>query len=120
MSVRKKSEVEAKPVEGAHKTYIERLICREHGAPSFEMRKFRMEPGGKIPKHVHPEMEHVQYVLGGRYRVGIGGDIYEVEPGDSILIPPDTPHWYENPGPEPAEFICVIPLKEKAETVYLE
>jgi len=120
MSVRNDSEVEAKPVEGAQKTYIKRLICREHGAPNFEMRKFILKPGGRIPKHLHPDMEHIQYVLKGRYKLGIGEEVYDVKPGDAVLIPANTPHWYENPGPQEAEFICIIPMRETPATIRLE
>jgi len=120
MSVRNESEVEAKPVKEARETLIKRLLCREHGAPNFELRKFIIKPKGYIPKHLHPDMEHVQYVLKGRYRVGIDKKLYEVKPGDIIYIPSKTAHWYENPGPEEAEFLCIIPLREDSKTVYLE
>lgn len=119
MSVKSESEVEPKPVEGALDAFIQPLITGEDGAPNYELRKFTIKPGGRIPKHLHPEIEHVQYVLKGRYRVGIGEKVYEVKPGDALLIPADTPHWYENPGGEEAAFLCVIPRKEY-QTIQLE
>ena len=51
MVVKTKGQVAAKPVDKAVKTEIEWLIDRNDGAPNFELRKFRIRPGGSIPKH---------------------------------------------------------------------
>lgn len=107
-------------VDKAVKTEIEWLVDRHDGAPNFEMRRFTIKPGGSIPKHYHPDIEHEQYVLRGRYKVGIGKEIHEVKEGDSIYIPPGTLHWYENTGKENAEFLCIIPKKEKYDSIYVE
>ena len=58
------------------------------------MKKFVIEPGGGIPAHTNT-VEHEQYVLGGRARIGIGERVYEVERGDVVFIPAGEPHWYE-------------------------
>lgn len=63
------------------------LLDRHDGAPNFEMRKFTMKPGGSIPKHCHPDIEHEQYVLKGRCSVGVGDRVYGVREWDSIYIP---------------------------------
>ncbi len=112
----------AKPqkVDKAVMTEIEWLIDRHDGAPNFEMRRFTIKPGGSIPKHYHPDIEHEQYVLKGRYSVGIGDRVHRVKAGDSIYIPPKTTHWYKNTGKTTAEFLCMIPKVEKYESVYLE
>ena len=107
-------------VDNAVKTEIEWLVDRHDGAPNFEMRKFTIKPGGSIPRHYHPDIEHEQYVLRGRYKVGIGKKVYEVREGDSVYIPPGTPHWYENRGKEAAEFLCIVPKKEKYDSIYEE
>lgn len=112
MVVKNEESISPIPIEDAEQAFIQPLITRFDGAPNFELRKFIIKPGGKIPPHLHPEIEHVQYVLKGRYRVSIGGEIYEVKPGDAILIPPNTVHYYENNGEEDAVFICIIPRKE--------
>jgi len=120
MVVKTKGEVVAKPVEAAVKTEIEWLIDRNDGAPNFELRKFRIKPGGRIPKHYHPDIEHEQYVLAGDYEVGLGEKVYRLKAGDSLYIPAGTIHWYENGGKEDAEFLCIVPKKEKYEAIYLE
>jgi quercetin dioxygenase-like cupin family protein len=120
MSVKPAGTVESQKVEKAVKTEIEWLVDRHDGAPNFEMRKFTIKPGGSIPKHYHPDVEHEQYVLKGRYKIGIGRRVHEVKEGDSVYIPSGTIHWYRNSGKVTAEFLCIIPKREKYDTVYLE
>lgn len=120
MAVKAEGEVAAKAVDRAVKTEIQWLIDRHDGAPNFELRKFRIRPGGSIPKHYHRDIEHEQYVLAGDYEVGIGEKVHRLKPGDSVLIPAGTPHWYRNPGKKDAEFLCIVPKTEKYESIYIE
>ena len=120
MSVKPAGKARPQRVDRAVKTEIEWLVDRHDGAPNFEMRRFKIKPGGSIPKHYHPDMEHEQYVLRGNYNVGIGTKAHRVKAGDSIYIPPGTPHWYKNTGKVTAEFLCIIPKKENYQAVYEE
>lgn len=120
MSVKPEGTVKPQKVEKAVKTEIEWLVDRHDGAPNFEMRRFIIKPGGSIPKHFHPDIEHEQYVLKGRYEVGLGNKVHEVKEGDSIYIPSGTPHWYKNTGKGEAEFLCIVPRKAKYDSVYME
>jgi quercetin dioxygenase-like cupin family protein len=56
-------------------------------------------------------VEYEQYVLTGHARIGIDGEDYEVKPGDVDFIPEGVPHYYQNIGDEPFEFLCMIPNK---------
>jgi len=118
MPVKRKGTAKPQKVDNAVKTNIEWLVDKHDGAPNFEMRKFTIKPGGSIPEHYHPDIEHEQYVLKGRYKVGLGAKVQEVKAGDSIYIPPGTHHWYENTGKEDAEFLCMIPRVEKYDTIW--
>ncbi|SEW19608.1 cupin domain-containing protein [Halobacterium jilantaiense] len=84
------------------------LLDESDGAPNFAMRRFELAAGASVPEHTN-EVEHEQYVLAGSYTVGIEGDTYEVEAGDSLLIPAGAVHWYENDSDETGAFICVVP-----------
>ncbi len=110
MPVKKSDEVEVKNVAAGKDTTIQVLISSQEG-PHFAMRKFSMKPGGGMPLHTNT-VEHEQYVLGGRARIGIGDQVYEVQKGDVVFIPEGIPHFYENSGDEPFEFLCIIPNKE--------
>lgn len=104
-----------KPVEGVNATRIEAgegttmqvLVGPDDGAPNFVLRRFVMEAGGGIPVHTN-DVEHEQYVLGGRARVRIGDEEHRLGPDDSVYIPAGVPHSYEvTEGP--FEFLCVVP-----------
>lgn len=120
MSVKPAGKAKPQKVDKAVKTEIEWLVDRHDGAPNFEMRRFTIRPGGSIPRHYHPDIEHEQYVLKGRYKVGIGDKVHVVKAGDSIFIPKGTQHWYQNNGKVNAEFLCIVPKTEKYESVYAE
>lgn len=109
MGVKHVSQVPSQPVANARDTSIQVLISAQE-APHFAMRRFVMQPGGGMPRHTNT-VEHEQYVLRGRARIGIGEEVYEVKPGDVVFIPQGVPHWYENIGDEPFEFLCLIPNK---------
>lgn len=116
MSVKHADEVAAQPVSGGTHTVRQVLIGPDEG-PHFAMRRFIMQPGGGMPPHTNT-VEHEQYVLRGRARIGIGGDTLEVQAGDVVYIPAGTPHWYEAQSGEPFEFLCVVPnLPDRTELV---
>lgn len=118
--VRNESDVQKEGVARSSRTYMQWLIDRRDGVPNFELRKFIIEPGGEIPPHMHEEIEHEQYVLKGSYLVVIDGKEYRVKPGDSIYIPAGRIHSYRNDGPEPAEFLCIVPKKQEYKIIWVE
>ncbi|WP_049889285.1 cupin domain-containing protein [Natronolimnohabitans innermongolicus] len=111
--IRHSNEIEYEPVEAADGLEKGVLIDGEHGAPNFAIRRFVLEPGAEVPEHTN-EVEHEQYVLEGEYTVGLGDEEHEVEPGDSLLIPSGTVHWYRNEGDEPGAFLCAVPNGDDA------
>ncbi len=115
MSVKHTREIEAKIVEAGRDTTIQVLISPEEG-PNFAMRRFVMLPGGGMPRHTN-KVEHEQFVLNGHARIGIGTEIFEVRKGDVVFIPAEIPHWYENIGDEPFEFLCLVPNKPDKITI---
>jgi quercetin dioxygenase-like cupin family protein len=115
MSVKHTQNVPAEVVSAGTKTTRQVLISAEEG-PNFAMRRFVMEVGGGMPRHTNT-VEHEQYVLGGRARIGIGAEEYEVQQGDVVFIPENVPHWYQNIGEEPFQFLCLIPNKPDTTTI---
>ncbi|MGB3564289.1 MAG: cupin domain-containing protein [Thermoanaerobaculia bacterium] len=99
--------VEPQKVAAGTATRSQVLIGTDDGAPNFAMRRFIMEEGGGMPRHTN-EVEHEQYVLKGRARVGIGDSVFEVAADDVLFIPARAPHFYEVVE-APFEFLCVVP-----------
>ena len=105
--VKNADEVEARKVSAGTSTTTQVLLGEQDGAPHFTTRRFTMGEGGGMPAHTNT-VEHQQYVLGGRARVGIGDRVYEVARGDVLYIPAGTPHFYKVLE-APFEFLCVVP-----------
>jgi mannose-6-phosphate isomerase-like protein (cupin superfamily) len=58
-------------------------------------------PGGFVPvEHVHPHQEERFDVLEGHPHFLVKGAQVVGSPGTSVVVPPRTPHFFENPGPE--------------------
>lgn len=101
------AEVERRKVEAGTATETQVLLGPEDGMPHFAMRRFAMGEGGGMPRHTNA-VEHEQYVLRGRARVGIGEEVHEVGPDDVLYIPAGVPHFYEVVE-APFEFLCMVP-----------
>lgn len=108
------------PVDRARGAKKAVLVGADHGAPSFDLRLFELEPGGRIPAHKHPDIEHEQYVLSGEMTVGLDGEVHTASEGDVLFIPAQTPHWYENQTDHPVRFLCTVPQTDSYETEWLE
>ena len=105
--VRHADDVPADAV-GAGRATVRRVLIDAADAPNFALRKFTMEPGGGMPRHTNA-VEHEQYVLRGRARIGIGDRVFEVGADDVVYIPAGVPHWYEALEGEAFEFLCAVP-----------
>lgn len=56
--------------------------------------EIRIEAGSHVPEHTHPH-EQSGHVASGRVHFRIGSEEFDLEPGDSYLIPGDVPHYVE-------------------------
>ena len=72
-----------------------------------------------MPNHTNL-VEHEQYVLNGQAKIGIGAEEFVVKKGDAVLIPAEIPHWYQNVGEEPFEFLCLVPNQADTITILAE
>lgn len=108
--VRESATIDRQRVTAGTATEMQLLIGPEEGAPNFWMRRFIMGEGGGMPRHTN-EVEHEQYVLKGRARIGIADEILEVKAGDVVYIPARQPHFYEVLE-APFEFLCMVPNTE--------
>ncbi|HEX9669194.1 MAG TPA: cupin domain-containing protein [Thermoanaerobaculia bacterium] len=104
--VKRTDAVERRPVAAGTATETQVLLGADDGAPHFAMRRFTLGTGGGMPRHTNM-VEHEQYVLRGRARIGIG-EVHEVGAHDVFFIPAGTPQYYEVIE-APFEFLCMLP-----------
>jgi quercetin dioxygenase-like cupin family protein len=105
--VKSADEADRQVVRAGSATETQVLLGEKDGVSNFFMRRFTMGEGGGMPLHTNT-VEHEQYVLRGRARVGIADQVYEVKPDDVLFIPAGVPHYYEVLE-APFQFICLVP-----------
>jgi transcriptional regulator with XRE-family HTH domain len=65
-------------------------------------------PGGKSGKHLHSHShEEFAFVVKGRVTLAFGDEENELGPGDAVTLPAQSPHRWENRGPEAVEILMV-------------
>lgn len=57
--------------------------------------EIRIAPGSNVPEHTHPH-EQAGHVAAGQVRFRIGEEQFELEAGDSYLIPGGVAHYVES------------------------
>jgi mannose-6-phosphate isomerase-like protein (cupin superfamily) len=69
-----------------------------------------LDPGGSTgtEPYAHGDSEELLIVLSGTVQLELGGELHELENGDSIDYRSSTPHRVINRGEEPAEVIWII------------
>ncbi len=91
-------------------TSIQWLWGKDDGVPNFALRRFIVQPGGKIGIHNHKE-EHEIFVLSGKGSViDDSGFKQDIKANDTLYVPPNEAHGYENTGNSDLIFLCIIPL----------
>lgn len=117
MSVKHIHEIKAEVVETGI-AFTKQVLIPPEESPHFAMRRFVIQPGGRMPNHTN-QVEHEQYILDSKAKIGIGDEVFEVEKGNVVFIPAGIPHWYTNIGNVPFEFLCLVPNKPDT-TIILE
>jgi quercetin dioxygenase-like cupin family protein len=72
------------------------------GARHLAMGTEAVDPGSRIPVHVHDDAEEILFLYAGRGRARVGDEEIEVGPETAIFVPPGAPHGFANTTAEPA------------------
>jgi quercetin dioxygenase-like cupin family protein len=87
MPVHKLSEIKEELVTPRHSTALGKLVTGEQ----IEVGVLRFKAGEGAEEHSHPH-EQVLFVLSGRVRMTIGGEVHELGPRAVAHMPPNVPH----------------------------
>ena len=80
-----------------------------------------VQQGQQTHLHQHQISEELYYITKGTGRMVLGEEQFEVTAGDTICIPPGTPHCIANIGKESLHILCMCsPPYSHADTELLE
>ena len=89
-----------------------------HGDSAVSFIWIDLPPGEGPRLHKHP-YEEIFIVQEGRPRFTVGTETLDAQPGQIIVVPPETPHKFVNNGPGRARLVC-LQSNPKLETEWLE
>src|SRR5262249_34177555 len=67
-----------------------------------------LKPGCQNPRHLHPNCEEILHVVSGKIVHSIEDDLFEMGPGDTVVIPANIMHNARNVGSETAIMTIVF------------
>lgn len=113
MVIRNIDDVTLEPVnmDGVQGATMAIMVGREHGAPNFALRQFRVAPGGHTPRHSH-DYEHEVFVVSGKGTLFLHGKEHPIRGGDVLLVPAEETHQFRaaSDDPEGLRFLCLVPV----------
>jgi mannose-6-phosphate isomerase-like protein (cupin superfamily) len=66
-----------------------------------------VQQGQQTHLHQHHKSEELYYITNGKGYMTLGAEQFEVTVGDTICIPPATPHCIKNIGTEALHILCM-------------
>ena len=77
-----------------------------HGNANQSLAEALVPPGSATLLHRHRRSEELYHVTAGSGFMTLGDEVFKVTVGDTVHIPPGTPHRIENRGTEPLRMLC--------------
>jgi len=76
------------------------------GSGMFEL---TVGPGARVPPaHSHSNNEEIVYVLEGRLRYSVDGEMRDLTPGERMYTPRGSVHAFSNPHDRPARALIIL------------
>lgn len=77
-----------------------------HGNGNQSLAEATLPPGAITRLHLHRHSEEIYHITAGRGLMQLGDEEFAVAAGDTVCIPPGTPHAVCNTGEEPLRILC--------------
>lgn len=91
-----------------------------HAPSAMSFAEATIDPGDATLLHFHRNSEEIYHVTQGMGQMRLGGVAFKICRGDTITIPPGTPHNVTNTGDEALKLLCVChPPYADADTALL-
>ena len=78
-----------------------------HGSRNQSLAEAVVQPNGETILHRHTLTEELYHVQAGTGEMTLGENTFTVTAGDTVCIPPRTPHKIRNTGSEQLRFLCM-------------
>lgn len=99
------------------------IVGAASGVTSFFLGDSILAPGSGVPLHTHP-IEEVLIAVDGYITVTAGDRTIELDPDEAVVVPPGTPHKFENRSGSQARLFSAAPWDRstffQTATAYLE
>lgn len=79
---------------------------KAHGNAAQSLAEATIHPGAATLLHRHHRSEELYHVLSGSGHMTLGDTQLSITEGDTVCIPPGTPHAVENGGTSPLRILC--------------
>ncbi|MCG5536474.1 cupin domain-containing protein [Ectothiorhodospira mobilis] len=94
---------------------------RLHGEGGQSLAEARVEPGARTELHRHRVTEEIYHFTQGEGMMRLDAEEFPVTTGDTVRIPPGTPHRVRNTGSVPLRILCACtPAYSHEDTDILE
>jgi mannose-6-phosphate isomerase-like protein (cupin superfamily) len=77
-----------------------------HGCRNQSLAEARIPAGSETRLHRHLVSEEFYHVVSGRGRMTLGDRVFGIAPGDTVAIPPGTPHRVSNHEDDTLVILC--------------
>ncbi len=77
-----------------------------HGNANQSLAEAVVPVGATTQLHRHHRSEELYHIIAGGGRMTLGDETFAVSAGDTLCIPPGTPHRIENTGGEELRILC--------------
>ena len=77
-----------------------------HGNRQQSLAEATVTPGAQTALHMHRITEEIYHFTAGRGTMHLGSETFAVAAGDTVVIPPGTPHCVSNSGDAPLKILC--------------
>ena len=77
-----------------------------HGNRAQSLAEATVPPGCETLLHRHRVTEELYHVTAGAGVMTLGGESFDMRAGDTVCIPPGTPHRIRNAGAVPLRILC--------------
>ncbi len=98
--------IHATPIRHRAGSVVVPLTRRPGGVQAFKQILPEGYPGNDVEQKTHEGYDWI-YVLSGRIRLRLGDQDFVLTEGEVAEFDTRVPHWFGNPGPGPAEALCL-------------